>query len=112
MAHVELPLAHGGDPFDDVEEEPGTPAASEHKDDHQQHLDDLFPALIDLLRLVVIAFGLLLEEGSLRRGSAHGCASSLFLFRSLVSSLIHGAYFVLVCNFLTGAISSSTLFNL
>ena len=85
LADIELPLAHGSDPLDDVEEEPGAPAPGEHQDDHQQHLDDLLPALIDLLRLVVIAFGLLLEECSLRRGSAHGGTSSL-LFRDIETS--------------------------
>ena len=79
LANIELPLAHGGDPLDDVEEESGTPAGSEHEDDHQEHLDDLLPALVDLLGLVLIALGLLLDEGSLRRCSAHGRASSLLV---------------------------------
>ena len=79
LANIELPLAHGGDPLDDVQEESGTPACSEHEDDDQEHLDDLLPALVDLLGLVLIALGLLLDEGSLRRGSAHGRTSSLLV---------------------------------
>ena len=62
---VELPLLHGGNPLDDVQHEPGAPARREHEDDDQQHLDDLLPALVDLLGLVDGGVALLLEESSL-----------------------------------------------
>ena len=62
---VELPFFHWSNPLDDVEEEPGTPAGSEHADDDQQHLDDLLPTLVDLLGLVDSCLALLLDKVSL-----------------------------------------------
>lgn len=62
---VELPFLHGCNPLDDVEQEPWTPAGSEHTNDDQQHLDDLFPALVDLLGLVDSCLTLLLHKCSL-----------------------------------------------
>ena len=65
LAHIKLPLPHGRDPLDDVEQEPGAPAGREHQDDDQQHLDDLLPALVDLVGLVDCAGALLHHEDSL-----------------------------------------------
>ena len=77
LAHIELPLPQGRHPLDDVEQEPWAPAHREYQDDHQQHLDDLLPALVNLVRLVDRVLVLVHDEDSLTR------CPSLVLINSL-----------------------------
>ena len=48
---------------------PGTPAGGEDEDDDEEHLDDLPPALVDLVGLVDGVPALLLDEGALAGGA-------------------------------------------
>ena len=53
----------------DIIVQPGTPAGGEDEDDDEEHLDDLPPALVDLVGLVDGVPALLLEEGALAGGA-------------------------------------------
>ena len=53
----------------DIVVQPGTPAGGEDEDDDEEHLDDLPPALVDLVGLVDGVPALLLEEGALAGGA-------------------------------------------
>ena len=49
--------------------QPGTPTGGEDEYDDEEHLDDLPPALVDLVGLVDGVPALLLEEGALAGGA-------------------------------------------
>ena len=53
----------------DIVVQPGTPTGGKDEDDDEEHLDDLPPALVDLVGLVDGVPALLLEEGALAGGA-------------------------------------------